>query len=240
MNASRDPLPLDGLPLEIVTVSTHSGRFFEAFRASALETGHTLVVLGEGLQWKGYGMKLGLLQRHLESLRSSPRLVLFADAHDSLILHGPDRILERYAALGWPLLFSAERYSWPDDWKAAYYPPAEHPWKYLNSGGFLGRSDQILQFLEAHANLISDTYDDQRFWTDIFFADRFVHRKGLVGLDTGSALFQTLCGSLQDLERGRELRNRITGSSPSVLHGNSFTDLSGLIDWRRSLSRAEA
>jgi hypothetical protein len=232
------------MKLEVVTVAVHPGWGPTAdSRArplvdSARRNGFTVTVLGRGERWRGNGMKLRLLREHLRS-RSDDSIVLFADAFDSVLLPCRESILERFQSFRAPLVFSAEKGCWPDPHLAARYPrpepravraqgstprwwrpapPLSTPFRYLNSGGYMGYVGCIRSVLEGA--LPEDSDSDQRFFTRYFLEHR-----DIVALDHESAIFQTLYQvdpadlTVWDGDPVR-VRGKLTGTQPCVLHGN--------------------
>jgi hypothetical protein len=183
-------------------------------------------------------MKLRLVKELLRHRRDDA-VVLFADAFDSVLLPCRDTILGKFRAFEAPIVFSAEKGCWPDPHLKARYPqpesramapqdatlrrlrptpPLETPFRYLNSGGYMGYAGAIRSVLaELEA---PDEDDDQRLFTHYFLE----HRE-TVGLDHESTIFQTLHHVDPDdltVERGNpvRVRGRLTPTETCVLHGN--------------------
>jgi len=204
---------------------------------SSRRNGYRLSVLGPGEDWGGFGTKLCLLRRHLRSVPDS-RPVLFLDAYDTVLLPCRDRLLRGFLSCGAPLLFGAEAGCWPDPALAPLYPaPGESgpagdpriaalrptptrksPFRYLNSGTYIGLAGAIREALEELSPRPED--DDQRLYTGYF-----LNHPDRVRLDAGAFLFHNLFRVNPDdliVERARPvlIRSRWTGSEPCVLHGN--------------------
>jgi hypothetical protein len=146
--------------------------------------------------------------------------------------------MESFLSFGVPLVFGAEAGCWPDPDLASWYPepdpgprsedrritafrpppPPRGPFRYLNSGVYLGLAGAIREALEELDPSPGD--DDQRLYTRYFLehGDR-------VRLDVRAQLFQNLYRVRPEdlcLEEDRpvRLRSRWTGTQPCVLHGN--------------------
>lgn len=81
------------------------------------------------------------LERKLRSGVLKPNdMLVFIDAYDVLYNGGKRDILAGWRRAGSPdILFSAERFCWPDaDLAARFASVSESPYKYLNSGTFMG------------------------------------------------------------------------------------------------------
>lgn len=230
----------------VITVATNPARRaghlvpVRLLAESCRRNGFPLTVLGAGRSWKGYGTKLRLVREYLRGVRAGA-LVVFVDAYDSLFLPSHDRLVERFLAFDRPLVFSAEKGCWPDGARAARYPrsrtalshrrsrplgaaaprpapPSQTPFRYLNSGGYMGHAGALLEALDDLSPGEGD--DDQRLFTDYF-----LKHPDRVGLDHEATIFQTLYEvEPADFDWSRNgslrLRSRLTGSEPCVLHGN--------------------
>lgn len=104
-------------------------------------------------------------------------VVMWVDGNDSLVLQPERVILYKWAAMGNPLLISAEKSCWPDaDLETAYKllrePILDYP-SYVNAGGFIGYKDQVMTALHT-IMLDAGSYrgDDQRAWTALYLSQR--------------------------------------------------------------------
>jgi hypothetical protein len=178
------------------------------------------------------------MRRHLRGL-SDERPVLFLDAYDTVLMPCRERLWRTFLSFEAPLVFGAEAGCWPDPHLACSYPdlsleetvedgrisslrpppPARGPFRYLNSGVYMGLAGAIREALEEIDPQPQD--DDQRVYTDYFLEHR-----DKVQLDLRSKLFQNLYRvrpddfTLEEAPRPVRLRSRWTGSEPCVLHGN--------------------
>ena len=230
--------------LEVITVATRSddgalelGRV-RLLQESCARNGFRLSILGAGETWRGFGTKLRLLREHIREYPEGA-LVLFTDAYDTMFLPCRDSIVSRFALFRSPIVFSAEKVCWPDGYLESLYPrstvtgaspgdsrigalrpwpPFESPFRFLNSGSYMGYAGAIREALSELGPRDED--DDQRLWTRYFLL-----HPGKSSLDHGAALFHTLCHVLPDdfvVEKASPVRllSRLTRSEPCVLHGN--------------------
>lgn len=180
--------------------------------------GWTVTHLGAGKAWNGFGDKL-IAMRDYCAGRHPEQLVMFLDAYDVLVVGPPDPVealyREHYAG---QIIFNAEKNCWPDAALADEYPPSDSPWCFLNSGCYLGPAGAIHQLLAEMD--IHPTDDDQRLMTDAYLA-------GKVTLDTACRIFQSAAFAANDelCAINRRLENAITGTCPTILHGNGRTDM---------------
>jgi len=190
--------------------------------------------LGLNKQWKGGdmekgmggGYKINLLKEELltwdiNKLHST--ILLFTDSYDVLINSTEDNILNCYYKAMTEynkhncVLFSAEKVCWPDTSPACEYPKTDSPYAYLNSGGFIGTAHNVYSLVRDAT--VSNTDDDQLFFTKIYLNDKFKER---ITLDHNCYLFQTLNGSIIDIAFNGKyiIQNIVFDTYPLVFHGN--------------------
>ena len=180
----------------------------------------------------GHGTTFKYLYSALLDLAIDHEYVIYADGADSLFVKDVD-VPEDH------LLYSTEKAIWPPTpemqnmWNEHYdrvmmIPfPSFWAWKYLNGGGWCGPIKLALQFFREYG-LIDYTGDinGQREQAIGFVK---AHHKGFpIRLDTHCKIFQTTGfehpGDFDIDENG--FKNLITGTYPSILHGNGRTDMS--------------
>lgn len=89
-----------------------------------------------------------LLIRYLRKLNNN-EIILFTDGYDTLLLATEDEIMKKFREFGKETVFSAERNCWPDTELEEYFPKNHaSPFKYLNSGGFIGTTGMLKSLLE--------------------------------------------------------------------------------------------
>jgi len=177
-------------------------------------------------KYPGGGQKINLLKEELytwdtEKLKNT--LLLFSDSYDVINVSSESEIIQKYNRISKKkksILFSAEKYCWPDQNLQKYYPTINSQYKYLNSGGFIGNAYDILQLLYMKIN---DNDDDQLYFTKIFLFDN-IDKNGFqkIKLDYNCEIFQTLNGtSGQDIYfyKNRALNNK-NSTIPCFIHGN--------------------
>jgi hypothetical protein len=128
-------------------------------------------------------MLIGYLENHVKD----DEIIFFTDAYDAVFMCSEAELLRKYYQAGKELVFSAESACWPDETMAHLYPETKGPYRYLNSGGFMGKAGIIKQFLKDEFCFDSDfERSNQYVW-----AKRFLKRPDIIGLDTSCEIFQT-------------------------------------------------
>lgn len=123
------------------------------------------------------------------------------------------------------IVYSTEKACYPfPDW-ASKYKPVKSRWKFLNGGGYCGPSQMIVEFFERYKLYDIGGTNPQAAQMDAYF--KAVDDGFPIKLDTGCKIFQSIAfeeDSEFEMKDGL-LRNKITKSVPSVLHGNGLTSL---------------
>jgi len=174
-------------------------------------------------------------------------IVFFTDATDAAFISGEEEILEKFALFNSPLVFSAEINCWPDRALEDGYPSPQAHFRYLNSGGFIGKAGFIRKIYEKYpifetANHPSFFWSNQYYWNTIYKME-----SNIIRIDHNCDIFYNTAIPLEDFaiykqelrdkaavdrlineerirldneilfENGR-IKNKITNSSPCHIH----------------------
>ena len=188
-----------------------------------------LTLLGFGEDYHGNFQKLRGAREYVADLPPHD-LVLFADAYDVLYVAGASELRAGFESLHVPpskVLFMGERGCWPD-WDMGgvgrrfcmhTYPRSPTPYRYVNSGVWMGRAAAAHRLLTVLASY-TPGLDDQHVTGHLF-----VDRNDWFELDRHARLFQSMHGNAADVRMERaggapSLHNAMTNSTPRVLHFN--------------------
>jgi len=223
--------------LHAVTYASHGGRDDRFCRAveSAIRHGVELIILGWGIKWRGLSQKLEAAHAYASALPSND-VILFTDAFDVMFTNSPDIILKEFESMDGDIIFAGECGCWPhvtiDRGRPCFesYPQSPTPYRYLNSGTWIGRAGRAAEMLAAVIKEAGKDFanaNDQKLVADMFMEKRYGLR-----LDYHARLFQSMhmtfdkplpyCNPAEDIEvvgDGR-FHNKRTHSSPSVFHFN--------------------
>lgn len=207
--------------IHVACVATHAEGYFEHYMRSLQLYGYQknyCHVLGWGTPWQGFGYKLTLFQRLLEQLPGYD-IVVLTDAYDVLCTAPPGVCLERYKAMGAPVVISVN--------ETPTSPVVRHLYgmifpKYLdrnlNTGLWMGRVDRLRPLLKVAQPFVERYNDDQlaiiRCLIENATDDMLI--------DDASSLFLNV-GSFESL-RPEEL------TKACFVHGWYNTDLSPVVD----------
>ncbi len=183
-----------------------------------------------------YQAKITDVIKYLETVDA--KHVLYIDTRDSIFTRWSEAdALEALACYGAPMLISAEKNCYPHSYLADNYPVVTTPWKYVNSGGYLGERAFILDCLKKVVEKIEGCWgiriqdaSDQGEWTAAY-----LNGAGLA-LDVECRLFQTMFmeedGDFSMVGHAFQ-NNFFPGSRPQILHFNG--NATGIDRWLKDI-----
>lgn len=220
--------------LLVASVSSSPHPQLAQLRLSVQRCGYRLDTLGMGETWRGLGSKIALLAEYLQHQNDND-LILFVDAYDVLLLEPASQIVRTFMAFGKHdvVFFGAETNCAPDRALHLLYPPRLHetPFRYLNSGSYLGSVFAVKAMLRDVATDVAQSHvafggDPFRFDDQRWFARFALANPERVELDTKAAFFHTLHGltpgdlSLVDKHPGTLQSLVVPEARPALIHGN--------------------
>lgn len=113
--------------------------------------------------WRGW--VTGKLRAGVEFLRTvDAPVAMWIDGYDTLLLKSEAEILTRFAAADSPVVISAERNCWPDAARGDQFPDVGTKPRFLNSGAYIGRTQNLIATMLIVIECAVDE-NDQRAWT---------------------------------------------------------------------------
>jgi hypothetical protein len=206
----------------VVTVASLAWRGYWQFLNSCELFKIQPIVLGMGSPYCNNVDKIRYLNGFFEQYVTDYTHILFCDAYDVVFASDLSRITETFLSFKSAIVFSTERRCWPDPNRV--YPECATPYRFLNSGLWMGEikaaKEMINRILLNGVPL--ENLSDQQLYTEMFLSGN-----APITLDYKCSLFQSLYGSVDDLEinQSGRIKNRITGESPLVFHGNGSSSL---------------
>ena len=205
-----------------VTVGTEEWKckkLYESARQNNIET----INLGKGIVWEGGNMnksggghKVNLLREYISMLPDHD-VLFFSDAYDIILCTSLDEITGRYLEFKHDIIFSSERFCWPDEELATQIistnktiePYNDTPYKYLNSGMFIGKVKHIKKLLSE----IPNDSDDQ-----LYYQKEYISKRHDIVLDLEGYIFT--CHDPKVTIQQEQLYNPVTKCYSCVYHGN--------------------
>lgn len=112
-----------------------------------------------------------LLINYINKL-DNDEVLLFTDGYDTSFLSSGNEIIEKFSQFGKELVFSAERNCWPAPELQSSYPSNHSPFRYLNSGAFIGTVGLIKALLNMEIKEGGDyKWSNQYLWTLRYLAE---------------------------------------------------------------------
>lgn len=214
----------------LVTAAYSEGAHYKAFIQSCRLQQAQPVILRGSTRW-GLGQKIRLTGEFLDSPDSQRYdCFIFCDAFDVILQKPPMEIAGRYLEKHpEQIIFSAEKYCYPDDWKRSIYPPAPNDYRFLNSGFWIATASLAREmFRQVKYEEVPASVNDQQVFTDLFLSKSLP-----IQLDYQGEYCLCLNGAENDVIYDREaglVRSRATGSTPGMIHGNGNSKLEETID----------
>lgn len=227
----------------IVTVATEPEKMW-ALEQSANKFNANVVNLGENHPWRDpmtglSGMpKIQLVNEYLATVHEDD-IVLFMDGYDTFFADSPEEVLKRYKEMDADIVFGAESEHWPlidDEFMRTRWPETGTPYRYLNSGLYIGKAKALHAFIAQSAPSTShDEKDDQLYcqirylgsgaikgeldWKHERQLERFPYT---IKLDVEAYIFQNHEPDIRVVEG--QLWNDKTGCCGCIYHGNGGND----------------
>jgi hypothetical protein len=175
--------------MKVVTVINDEKNFiFRLLRLSCAVNNLNLVTLVSNKSvFFSNRLKDDLLNAYLQDEKDE-EIILFTDGNDAIFNASEEEILSKFSEFKSDLVFSAEVECWPDKELAhQYINNNTTPYKYLNSGGFIGKAGLIKELLnDIDYDLENYPKSNQYLWTK-----RFLKNSGRIKLDTFCSIFCT-------------------------------------------------
>ncbi len=227
--------------MKLVTVATHSERYFPYLKLSAEKYGHDLVVLGWGKKWEGYTWKLLLMKEYLRGVADN-ELVCFIDGFDVIVLQSPDKIEAAYFSQvngnTNKVLVSKEQYSNNGSPNILLNLLGNLIFtkchgEYINSGTYMGTASRLLYVLE---DLCKEFTCAAKTNDQLLLSDYCAKHYDLFVIDNNCEVFLVISSTLTSIQAGQydiTIRNGELMYKkeiyPGFFHGNGFTNFDYII-----------
>lgn len=214
--------------LLILSVATEMNTGVKLFVESMKHFNYEYKILGLGKKWNGGnmekgtggGQKINLLKEELSAwdiYKKQNTTVLFTDSYDVIFISNVNDLLKKYSNFDKDyVLFSSEKSCWPNKELKTKYPESSSPYRYLNSGGFIGLANNIDNIINDIP--INDYDDDQLYFTNMFLSNKYK-----IEIDYNCEIFQTMNRAIDDIHidyYNRIVTNNLQNTLPCVLHAN--------------------
>lgn len=212
--------------------------YFESFVESLRRFDAAPSVIGLGEPWGGLMTIPRRVRQWLRAGMCRCEILIFSNCFDVVFTAPPDEVAVRWKYIHGDdvVTFNAEKGLFPRGDLAHAFPDLGSPWRYLNSGLYIGRPERILAMLDMmNLDDITDDHpaqsplhgdgqvntNDQGWFQFLFAAAR--DSPVQLDLDVHCDVFQSFSACTFeefDLSQKDKIVNRVTGTSPLVLHLN--------------------
>ena len=180
--------------------------------------------LGKGVKWEGGtmegqggGHKINLVKEFIKD-KADHDIILFLDGYDTFLTDYTDEIISRYIEFSHNIVFSSERFCWPDERHGselkALNTNQNTPYQYLNSGMYIGRVDELKKLF---AEPIENYEDDQ-----LYVQKQLLKGECDIVCDVEGYILTT--HEPQISKRNGQLFNPVTNCYSCAYHGNGGED----------------
>lgn len=223
------------MKLQLVTVSNRKPSesyycYDECFQ-SARNHGWEIQNICLDGEYKGLISKPKILKRRFEDGTINCDLLLFIDCWDVLFLRDPAMAIDCWQHYGGEILFNAEKNLFPRTDLLDRYPDLGTPYRFLNSGVFIGAAGSVYNLLkEMNLDSIPDDHQKNGVWhhenDQAYFLEAFTTSQMDLSLDHNCILCQTLHGvdesevEITRLDGELAIQNKLTNSFPVMAHAN--------------------
>lgn len=215
----------------LVTVATHSERYFPILDKQAKDKNVNLVKLGMGKEYIGHYMKDLEMMEFLKGVDKND-IVAFVDGFDTLMLADTEEIMRKFNQSDAQLLMSIENIGSLSFIHSTVFEKVRG--YYLNTGLYMGRAGFLLNFLKDMYK--DDTYDrksNQKTWCQYLFKlERENKFEGIV-LDEKSEIFLnhsfTTANNLSFNKKDKRI-DITDGVKPCFIQGNGCEDMTYIIN----------
>ncbi len=205
-----------------ITIGTDESKTTKII-ASGIQNGIKFKNIGKGVKWNGGsmkstggGQKINLIREYIKDLPDHD-VLFFCDGYDTFVVSELDEIIRRYLDFSHSIVFASERICWPDEGLASEIiktnktitPYTDTPYKYLNSGLFVGTVKELRSILQD----VDDASDDQLYYQEAYLSGHYD-----MALDLECYIFQ--CSDPVVTVKEEQMFNPITRCFNCVYHGN--------------------
>lgn len=177
---------------EIVTYATHNQGLYQDLVSNKYTK--TITVLGFGTKWVNYReSKIRSMYNYLLKTKDYKRIVIFLDGFDSVLNKNPDLAIEEFKKLNCKILLSVNT---KDTLASKIFFDRVYPnscskhWKdkyIINTGMYMGYTDDLLKMYEVMLNSYPDVVEDQRLMNLCC-----EHLEDRIKLDKNEIIFQNV------------------------------------------------
>ncbi len=224
--------------MKIVTVATHSERYFPVLQQSCKRHNIDLVILGWEQKWQGFNWRLHLLLDFLQTIPQD-ELVVFIDAYDVMILQDAKIIEDRYNKLikktGAKIIVGFEKAKSTFIELLALMVFGKCNKHRMNAGTYAGKAQDIYNMLKKACNEFSCSYNTKDNNDQVLFSKYCRVYPSELYIDEDNEIFLVINGALDHIDYKDEMKvinNKVIYKNkydPCIIHAVGATNINNLI-----------
>ena len=226
--------------MKVITVATEKSGYYYSLEESALKFNYDFILLGYGMEWKGFGWRLHLIMNYLKTLHSD-EVIMVVDAYDVILLRNSKDLLNEFISMNASFICGSFRKL---DGILGVLQEQEFgfskkilplPYNNICAGTWISTVSKALNIYENPNYQIDYNEDDQILLNKIFDDEGII----CVTPDTNFQIFCTvfpsiLTRNIRDIDKiivtkDKKLKCGVTNTEPYVIHGLANTHLSHLL-----------
>lgn len=227
--------------MKLVTVATHSERYYPYLKLTSEKNGFDLVTLGWGEKWKGFAWRFELMKEYLRSLKTD-EIVCFIDGYDVIVLQNINILEKKFiSAINGDkskIVFAIESES--DSslgnfiakiWSNFFSYKCNG--NLINAGTYIGYSSALLDLFES----ICETFECKNDSDDQILLQRYCQKNSNnFIIDKNSDIFLTMPDLINPISSNRNniiINNNIltykSTIEPAIFHAPAYSDIDDII-----------
>nr|CAG4715421.1 unnamed protein product [Naegleria fowleri] len=179
-NTRMVPMNVLGEEFYAITIATKINENACKLIYSALRNGINFNILGFGMEQFTLSQKIDIISKAVKKVKNPNAILMFLDAYDVVVLQHAEAIVSKFVNnfSNYSVVFNAEMNCHPfgvvesakqrwggDIFCQKEFPPSPTRFKFLNSGGFIGRQSALMdlykKILALPQDIKEDLFDDQ-------------------------------------------------------------------------------
>lgn len=220
--------------MRLVTVATHSDGYFDFLIKSCQRFNIKIDVLGYGEKWQGFGWRMNIVQKYIDSIQDDNEVICFIDAYDVMVLR-PLEEMEKFFrefsnVTGTEIIIGHEKHISVFIHLLGKIIFGDCDGVAINAGTFIGFKKAIKNMLS-----IAKSYDQSLDSDDQVLITKYaMDNMNKIYIDTGSLFFLTIANQLSNFDIDTVVvKNNMVfykGAVPFMAHGCGNTSMNSLIE----------
>lgn len=219
--------------LYIVTVATHSERYFPVLESQINDNNLQLIKLGEGKKYYGHEMKdkelIKLLDGEYENYKINDKdILVFLDAFDTIAVGDLEKLEEKFLESDKKMILSIENVGFYKFIHSSIFSKVRG--NFINTGLYMGEAKFLREFLKTMYTYKSDKKSNQKTWSSFLYANAWKHfAMDDIGLDKEKEFFFNYSFTVKDTYKIENKKLITDKKNPFFIQGNGCSNMNDII-----------